>query len=125
MGREGVETPTAPRRWGSPHVGGDHVNPPPPGSTKPWAGGYAQAARQWLAARTHWPTPCARCGRPVFPNRWHLGHRLDRQAHPGMTWEPSNWQVEHPRCSMSAGAKQGNHRRRKQPRAAQWTAPGW
>jgi hypothetical protein len=43
--------------------------------------------------------------------RWHLGHRLDRQANPELTWVRSNWQVEHARCSMSAGAKQGNRRR--------------
>lgn len=92
------------------------VTLPPPGSTRPWSGPYVAAARAWLAAQVAWPTPCARCQRPVHPGHWHLGHRLDRQAHPQMTWVPSNWRVEHPHCSMSAGATQGNRRRAKKQR---------
>jgi len=95
------------------------VSLPPPGSTKPWSGPAVTQARAILAAAITWPTPCARCRRPVHPSAWHLGHKLDRQAHPEMTWVPGNWQVEHPHCSMSAGAAQGNRRRRKwTPRVA-------
>src|SRR5574343_381824 len=55
---------------------------PPPGSLKPWAGTHVAEARRILADALDWPVPCNRCGRPVRPTHWHLGHKLDRQAHP-------------------------------------------
>jgi hypothetical protein len=82
---------------------------PEPGSPKKWHGTYVAAARHWFAA-THDITVCARCGTPIT-GAWHLGHRLSRQTHPELTWDPDNWQAEHPRCSMRAGAIQGNRAR--------------
>lgn len=64
-----------------------------------WHGRGVTTARKQLAAQTTWPTPCARCGQPVWPNHWHLGHKIDRQAHPELAWDPNNWQIEHPTCS--------------------------
>lgn len=89
---------------------------PPPGSTTKWAGRAVTNARTWYA-NTHPTTHCARCHQPIT-GPWHLGHKLDRQAHPHLTWEPSNWQAEHARCSSSSGATQGNKRRRKTKSAA-------
>jgi hypothetical protein len=85
---------------------------PPPGSTKAWAGRAVTNARTWYAT-THGLTLCARCGQPIT-GPWHLGHKLDRQRHPHLTWEPGNWQAEHPHCSTSSGATQGNQRRTSQ-----------
>lgn len=46
------------------------------------------------------PAPCARCGQTITTtDTWVIGHKLSRAAHPDLTWEPTNWQHEHRRCS--------------------------
>jgi hypothetical protein len=84
---------------------------PPPGSTAGWNGRAVANARTWYATTLEWPTPCARCSTLLAQPRWVLGHKLDRQAHPQLTWHTDNWQAECRSCSDSSGATQGNRRR--------------
>lgn len=80
---------------------------PAAGSLQPWSGPAVAKARQWLAEHTAWPTPCGRCRRPVnLDDPWSLGHVQARSTHPHLTWAPSNWQVEHRKCSDSSGQAQ-------------------
>lgn len=79
----------------------------------PWTGSRVTRARTWLANQTTWPTPCPRCHQPVHPTHWHLGHTIDRNDRPDLTWNPGNWRIEHPRCNTKAGAIKGNIQRGK------------
>jgi hypothetical protein len=81
---------------------------PKPGSTQKWQGTYVRNARAWFMTQRD-VTVCARCGRPIT-GAWHLGHRLDRQAHPDLTWDPDNWQAEHPHWAPSRATADGPRR---------------
>jgi hypothetical protein len=76
------------------------------GAVRPWSGRAVAEARAQLEARTVWPTVCGRCGKKVdrYPaSGWTLGHIAERGAYPELTWEPSNWRVEHRSCSNASG----------------------
>lgn len=46
------------------------------------------------------PTPCGQCGRTVTTDdEWVVGHTKPRISHPHLTFEPSNWRIEHRACS--------------------------
>jgi len=63
-----------------------------------WTGRAVARIRAHLA--TTLPAPCGRCLKPVTPDQaWIIGHIKSRAAYPELTWEPSNWQIEHKRCS--------------------------
>ncbi|PTU57591.1 HNH endonuclease [Sphaerisporangium cinnabarinum] len=42
-------------------------------------------------------------GTPGKASGWVVGHIKSRVTHPELTWEPSNWRVEHRRCSDASG----------------------
>lgn len=74
--------------------------------TDTWGGRRAMAARQTMAATL--PTPCGRCGHTVHPDPpgtpvrrsgWVVGHVIARSLRPDLTWQRSNWRVEHRGCS--------------------------
>lgn len=68
---------------------------------KAWSGRAVQEARRFMAGFL--PTACARCQTTItLTDTWVIGHRLSRAAHPELTWEPSNWQHEHRRCSNAS-----------------------
>lgn len=55
---------------------------------------------------------CGVCGLPVpadppgtngNQSGWRLGHIKDRVTHPELTWNESNWRVEHKKCSDGGG----------------------
>lgn len=55
---------------------------------------------------------CPRCGHLVQPDPpstparysgWVVGHIKSRSTHPELTWDPSNWQLEHRACSDASG----------------------
>ena len=82
------------------------------GSATPWRGHAVTRARTHMATTTPWPATCARCGKHVHPDPpetlpgksgWVVGHIKSRAAHPELTWEPSNWRVEHRKCSDRTG----------------------
>lgn len=63
-----------------------------------WSGNAVRKARDHVA--TWLPAPCGQCGTTVTPrDRWVIGHIKPRITHPELTWEISNWQVEHRACS--------------------------
>lgn len=75
-----------------------------------WGGRKVQEARAYLAR--YLPAPCGKCGKTVHPDPagtrpgrsgWVVGHKVDRNTHPHLTWEPSNWQPEHRSCSDASG----------------------
>ncbi len=70
--------------------------------TTPWSGRAVEAARAIVAG---WlPRPCGQCGEVVTAeDRWVVGHIKSRAEHPELTWEVSNWQVEHRSCSDKSG----------------------
>jgi hypothetical protein len=88
---------------------------------------------QHRANRRHWQRlrlPCARCGKPIAydqptffvvngkrimnPLALHVGHIVPRWRAKQLGWTPaqtnalSNSQPEHARCSVRAGARDGN-----------------
>lgn len=80
--------------------------------TRAWTGRGVAAARVHVAGHTTWPATCGQCGRPVVADPpgttgkasgWVVGHIKSRVTHPELTWEPSNWRVEHRRCSDASG----------------------
>lgn len=71
------------------------------------------------------PVTCARCGQLVLPGqRWDVGHVIGRDIAPELTWDPSQWRIEHAYCNRSQGAKYGNRkrgrRRRIPPTSRDW-----
>lgn len=85
-------------------VSGQRGSLPARGSNRKWSGKAVTAARAFLASQTQWPAPCGHCGKPVDPaTPWVLGHTKSRVLHPELTWDPSNWRVEHRRCSNKSG----------------------
>lgn len=55
---------------------------------------------------------CPRCGHLVQPDPpntparysgWVVGHIKSRSTHPELTWDPSNWRLEHRACSDASG----------------------
>jgi hypothetical protein len=82
----------------------------------------------WIELRRYWRAQrldCARCGRPIDysqnadpRNKLDVGHIVDRQQAKALGWTRQqincigNTQPEHARCGRSAGARQGNTRRR-------------
>lgn len=69
----------------------------------PWEGRRAQQARQTMASRL--PEPCGQCGEPVDgTSRWVVGHIKSRQEYPELTWDPTNWRIEHAQCSSRSAA---------------------
>jgi len=78
--------------------------------TQAWAGDGVRKARAHVA--TTLPRPCGKCGQTVEPDPpgtppgqsgWVVGHVVPRGAHPELTWQVSNWQAEHRRCSDASG----------------------
>lgn len=71
-----------------------------------WSGRAVTEARAVMAQTL--PAPCGqgpRCilGRAVEPNDyWVIGHVKSRAEHPELTWEVSNWRVEHRACSNAS-----------------------
>jgi hypothetical protein len=77
-----------------------------------WGGDRVTRARAALAARVDWPTPCVRCGRPVYPTAWHLDHIPSRSQLDPAEWDnPAHHYVSHVRCNTRAGAIAGNKAR--------------
>jgi len=59
-----------------------------------------------LAARTTWPTTCARCGKvQQFEDNWTLGHIKPRRLFEDLQWDPANHQVECWPCNQREGAR--------------------
>ena len=57
-----------------------------------------------MATTTKWPTKCGQCGRRVDKSKpWVVGHIKSRAQHPELTWDPTNWRIEHRRCSNRSG----------------------
>lgn len=78
-------------------------------STK-WTGRRLMAARAAVAATL--PAPCGQCGKTVHPtDAWVIGHKIPRVLRPDLTWEPTNWQVEHRACSDRTGAAVAKQKR--------------
>jgi hypothetical protein len=79
---------------------------------RPWSGRAVSNARAHMAAML--PAPCGRCGIPVQPGEpWVLGHRIPRAIRPDLTWDPTNWQHEHRRCSEGTGPAVTIERRKR------------
>lgn len=80
---------------------------PAKGSTVKWAGKAVTQARAWLASRTDWSTvTCGQCGKRVKADEaWTLGHIKARATHPELTWDTSNWRIEHRKCSNKSGQR--------------------
>lgn len=70
------------------------------------------------------PVPCARCGQPVLPGqRWDIGHAIGRDIAPELTWDPSQYRIEHASCNRAAGARYVNAKRRQRripPTSREW-----
>lgn len=98
-------------------------------ASKGWGGTQATKARLQMAERL--PTKCAKCGEVVgLSDPWVVGHRIPRAIAPHLTWEPTNWQVEHKKCSDASGegvrrAAEGlkRDRARRPPGLAYFTGP--
>jgi len=71
-----------------------------------WKGRGVARVRALMAVNI--PTPCGQCGELVEVGEpWVVGHIEPRAIRPDLTWEPSNWRVEHRACSQHsiAGVK--------------------
>ena len=59
-----------------------------------------------MAITTKWPTTCGQCGKRVDKSSsWVVGHIKSRALHPELTWDQSNWRIEHRKCSDRSGQK--------------------
>ena len=101
---------------------------PAAGSSTAWSGRAVSAARQFMAGKTKWPTTCGQCGKRVDKSAaWVVGHIKSRALHPELTWTPSNWRIEHRKCSDKSGQSVALERAREQgrreARAASVTTP--
>lgn len=77
---------------------------PAKGSTIAWRGAAVAKARAYMKGVTSWPTTCGQCGKGVTPDQdWVVGHIKARATHPQLTWDPSNWRIEHRKCSDRTG----------------------
>lgn len=91
--------------------------------SKRWGGRRAQQIRQALAATL--PAYCWRCGGVVTAEMaWDVGHAIETDRAPDLTYDPDVHRVEHAYCNRSAGARYGNAKRsgRRRPR---WTSREW
>jgi 5-methylcytosine-specific restriction endonuclease McrA len=87
-----------------------------------WGGRRVTELRKAMAHLL--PCVCWRCGQRITEDmQWTIGHIIDRDIAPELTWEPSNHRPEHARCNFSAGGKAGRRKQMaRRPRRAR-TAP--
>jgi 5-methylcytosine-specific restriction endonuclease McrA len=89
-------------------------------------------AREHLAARTTFPTPCASHTSPNctdlvnLTDDWIVGHIHSRLEHPELMWEPTNHRIECRHCSNYTGGqtRQAQRRAQKGPQSPATTPPG-
>lgn len=75
-----------------------------PPRAKAWRGRAVAAARDYMRQHKRWPVKCGQCGNRVhLEDNWVVGHKKPRATHPELTWEVSNWQIEHRKCSDATG----------------------
>lgn len=105
---------------------------PARGSTRAWSGRGVAQARAFMAMNTKWPCVCGQCGKRVDKSKpWAVGHIKPRATHPELTWDPSNWQIEHRKCSNKSGQgvaldkarEEGRRQAQAEHAAAQGTTP--
>lgn len=71
---------------------------------KAWRGRAVAQARDYMRQHKRWPVKCGQCGiRVSVEENWVVGHKKARATHPELTWEPSNWRIEHRKCSDATG----------------------
>lgn len=71
-----------------------------------WSGRGVAKAREFMAATTKWPTVCGQCKKRVDKSsNWVVGHIKSRATHPELTWDRTNWRIEHRKCSDKSGQR--------------------
>ena len=84
-----------------------------PGGVMRNTSGYRQRkARERIRAML--PAPCWRCGVMIWPDEpVTVGHVVNVMDRPDLQDVPELQLPEHPRCNFSAGARDGNRKRRR------------
>lgn len=76
-----------------------------PNKARAWRGRAVTQAREYMLKTKRWPAKCGQgCGVKVYKeDNWVVGHIKPRAIYPELTWEPSNWRIEHRKCSDATG----------------------